>query len=135
MAAENLYQNLYQRSHANLKSTKLVLTSYSSSRKIVEQLQVELRDVLNSEPNGAVQSDDEQLNTRWSKTGSPIELNLSSNNIKELSTDDVKAFERLLENAQAWFKLFPVVFRSGNSALRSIGCCQKQKLTNESVSI
>ena len=94
-------ENLYQRSFGNLKPTKLVLTSYSSSRKIVEQLQVELRDVLNSEPNGTDQSDDEQLNTRWSKTGSPIELNLSSNNIKELSTDDAKAFERLLENAQA----------------------------------
>ena len=124
-----------QRSFENLKSTKLVLTSYSSSRKIVEQLQVELRDVLNSEPNGADQSDDEQLNKRWRKTGSPIELNLSSNNIKELSTDDAKAFERLLENAQAQFKQFPVPFRSGSSALKSIGCIRKQKLTNESVSI
>ena len=111
-----------QRSFKNLKSLKLVLTSYSSSRKIVEQLQVELRDVLNSESNGADQSDDEQLNTRWSKTGSPIELNLSSNNIKELSTDDAKAFERLLENAQAWFKLFPVYFRSGISALKAKDC-------------
>ena len=83
---------------------KVVLTSYSSSRKIVEQLHVELRDALSSESNGTDQSDDEhnQLNTRWSKTGSPIELNLSSNNIKELSTDDAKAFERLLENAQDW---------------------------------
>ena len=71
-----------------------------------------MRDVLNSESNGADQSDDEQMNTRWSKSGSPIELNLSSNNIKELSTDDAKAFERLLENAQAWFNLFPINFRS-----------------------
>ena len=69
----------------------------------MEQLQVELRDVLNSEPNRVDQSEDDQMNTRWNKTGSPIELNLSSNNIKELSTDDAKAFERLLENAQAWY--------------------------------
>ena len=79
-----------------------------------------MRDVLNSDSNGTDQSDDEQLNTRWSKTGSPIELNLSSNNIKELSTDDAKAFERLLENAQAWFKPFLVYFLSGSSTLKAI---------------
>ena len=94
------------------------MTSYSSSRKIVEQLQIELRDVLNSEPNRADQSEDVQMNTRWNKTGSPIELNLSSNNIKELSTDDAKAFERLLENAQAWYT--EVDFRS--IGLTSSGC-------------